>query len=77
MTLKLAPDVTLLETVTCLDLDAERVLTGAAGQLAHVVLVGTGHDGAFYFASNKTDGPECLWLLEMAKLRLLQVTDQA
>jgi hypothetical protein len=72
--LKLAPNVTVMSTVTCLDLDAERVLAGAAGQLAHVVVCGFDHEGQFYFASNKSDGPECLWVLEQAKLKLLQVT---
>lgn len=71
--LTLAPNVTPIGCVTCLDIDCERVLAGAAGELAHVIIVGYKHDGEFYFASNKSDGPECLWALEQAKMRLLEI----
>lgn len=77
MTLKLAPNVAILPVITCLDLDVQRVLDGAsASLLEHVVIVGTTQEGDFYFASNKSDGPECLWALEQAKLRLLQATHE-
>lgn len=69
--LKLAP-VTVLPVITRLDLDAERVLQQAAEKLAEVVIVGYDHDGQFYFASNKADGGTVLWLLEKAKLQLLE-----
>lgn len=72
--LKMAAPVTILPVVTCLDIAVQRVLDGAAEALLdHVVVVGTTQAGDFYFASNKSSGPECLWLLEQAKLKLLNV----
>lgn len=71
--LKLAP-VTILPVVTTLDTDAERVLSAAQGNLQTVIVVGYDHDGEFYFASNKSDGPEVLWALEQAKLKLLSIS---
>lgn len=72
--LKLAENVTVLDTVTSLDLDTERVLAAAQGKLKEVVLIGYDHDGEFYFASNKASGPQVLWALEQAKLKLLKVS---
>lgn len=71
--LKLAPVIDL-PCVTSLNLDADRVISKAVGQLAQVVIVGYDRDGDFYFASSVADGPEVLWALEQAKLRLLNVS---
>lgn len=72
--LKLADNVTVLETVTSHNLPVERVLAGAAAaNLSNVIIVGYDADGEFYFASSNPDGPSCLWDLEMAKKKLLEV----
>lgn len=72
--LTLAPVVTL-GCATCLDIDSQRVLNGALeAELSEVVVVGYDKDGEFYFASSKADGPNILWALEMAKLKLLKIT---
>jgi hypothetical protein len=70
--LKLAPVIDL-PCVTSLNLDADKVISKAAGKLTQVVIVGYDRDGEFYFASSVADGPEVLWALEQAKLKLLNI----
>jgi len=62
--------------VTRLDLPADRIITAAQGNLEDVVIVGWDLNGDFYFGSSKADGAEVLWLLEIAKKKLLEVGDQ-
>lgn len=69
--LKLAP-VTVLPVATVLDIDAERVLTGAAGELATAIVIGYHHDGSLYFASSITDPAAVLWAIEKAKAVLMR-----
>lgn len=59
--------------ITRLDLDPERVLEAARGQLTGVVIMGYARDGSEYFASSYADGGDVLWLLERSKLKLLTV----
>lgn len=78
MTLKLADNVVVLETVTTISLPVERVIAGAtAANLTSVIVVGYDEAGEFYFASSAPDGPNVLWDLEMAKKKLLEVADGA
>ena len=60
--------------VTYLDIPTERILRRAqeAG-LSTAVVVGWAADGGFYFASSAADGGDVLWLLELAKKKLLEV----
>jgi len=70
-------EVVVLDLVTRLDLPPERVLNGALGEnLKRVVVVGEYDDGTEYFASSVADGPDVLWALERAKLKLLRLADQ-
>lgn len=67
------PDnLVFLPVVTRLDCPPERVLEAAVGAVDRVVVIGWQPDGGFYFASSIADGPEVLWLLEMARIRLMQ-----
>jgi hypothetical protein len=67
-------DVVELDVVTSLDLPPERILNKALEKdLAGVIVVGTDKDGEFYFASSYAAGPEVLWLLEGAKMKLLKI----
>lgn len=59
--------------ITTLDIDPERVLKAAIGQLESVIIIGITKDGEEYFASSVANGPSVLWDLERAKLKLLQV----
>ena len=65
-----------LDNITSLDIPVERVLRKADdANLSMVVVIGYDQDGEEYFASSVAGGPEVLWALERAKLRLLRVVD--
>jgi hypothetical protein len=67
-------DVIPLGNITRLDLPTERVLDGAKGRCTDgVVVLGFDDDGDFYFASSIADGGSVIWLMEMAKKKLLEV----
>lgn len=71
--MKIVTNVIPLPVITTLDLDAERVLEGAINStLQSCIVLGYDADGEFYFASTMADGGEVLWLLEMAKLKLMK-----
>ena len=69
----MADNVVLFNGITSLDLPADRVLESMPKDLSSVVIVGYDAEGEFYFASSIAGGPETLWLLEQAKLALLNV----
>lgn len=73
MTLKLAP-VTVLETVTSLNIPTQRVLQGALdAELLSAIVIGYDKGGEFYFASTQADGGDVLWLMELAKFKLMGI----
>lgn len=64
-------------TITTLDVPVEKVIQAAIdADLQDIVIVGFRYDGSEYFASSAADGGAVLWLLERAKLRLLQTVDE-
>lgn len=58
--------------ITTLDIDPDRVLQKAVGQLQGVVVIGFDHEGEFYGASSYADGGNAIWLLEVCKKRILE-----
>jgi hypothetical protein len=63
--------------ITKLDLPAERIISGAAeANLGTVVIIGFDGEGDFFFSSNKADGGEVLWLMELARKKLMEIGDQ-
>lgn len=72
----MADNVVDFNGITKLDLDPDRVLQKAIGELDRVVIVGYHKDGSEYFASSVADGSDVNWLLDRCKLRLLQIVDQ-
>jgi len=56
-----------------LDFDPDEALTGAVGLLKEVVIVGYEADGSLYFASNRANAPDVLWLLKQAEQILLDI----
>ena len=50
----------------------DKVLDKAKEQLKKVVVIGVTMDGEFYFASSHSDGGDVIWLLEVAKTRILR-----
>lgn len=74
--MKLVDNVTPLPVITRLDIDAERVLKAAIDStlyLQKVVVLGYDAEGEFYFASSIADGGTVLWLMEVAKKKLLEI----
>lgn len=70
----MSENVVEFDGVTRLDTPPTKVLAKAAGKaLQEVVVIGFGKDGDFYFASSKPDGPSVLWVMELAKKKLLEV----
>jgi len=70
----MADNVIPLGNITRLNLPTERVMDECKGHCSDgVVIIGYDDDGDFYFASSIADGGSVLWLLEQAKLKLLQV----
>jgi len=67
-------EVIELNTITYLDIPAERVLNSALKKdLESAVVLGYDKEGNFYFASSIANGPDVLWLMEKLKLELLTV----
>jgi len=60
--------------ITSLDLPPDRVLEGAMGKLEGVVILGYDKDGDEFFSSTYADGGTVMWLLERAKMRVMEVT---
>ncbi len=60
--------------VTKLDIPTSRILSKASdAELQSCVVIGYSGDGSFYFASSVADGGTVVWLLELAKKKLLEV----
>jgi coenzyme F420-reducing hydrogenase delta subunit len=66
-----------LPCITRLDIDPQRVLTAAleAG-LEGVFVMGYTKEGEVYFASSYADGGTVMWLMELAKARLLKIAGE-
>lgn len=64
-------EVVYLDVVTKLDLPSDRVRENIPKDMDSLVVIGFDSEGEFYFASNKADGGDVLWLLEKAKKCLL------
>ena len=72
--MKLVENVSILPVLTRLDVPCERLLTAALeSTLQRVIIIGTDAEGEFYFASSMADGGDCLWWLEIAKKKLLEI----
>lgn len=73
----MSDNIVILNMVTNLDIPVERVITGATeADLEQVIILGFDKDGAEYFASSVADGAQCLWLMERAKKKLLDIVDE-
>lgn len=70
-------DVVEAPFITKLDIPTERILrkAGEAG-LERVLLIGEDKDGEIYFASSFGDGGHALWLMEIAKVRLMKISGE-
>lgn len=66
-------NVVLFRGLTTLRLPADLVLDNTPRTLKAVTIIGYDENDEFYFSSSEPGGPEVLWQLEQAKLRLLNV----
>lgn len=61
-------NIVVLDTITRLDIPAERVLNQALERdLEQVVILGYDKEGGEYMCSSMASGPEIIWLLERLK----------
>jgi hypothetical protein len=68
-------NVVILPVVTSLSLPPERILNAALeADLDTVLVLGYDKAGNFYFAGSEASGPENVWLCEMGKHKLIQIT---
>lgn len=66
-------NVVILSVPTRLDLPAERVLKAALdADIKTAVVIGWDANDDFYFASSAGDGGDVLWLLEVARKKLME-----
>lgn len=68
--------VLMFNGVTAHELPPDRVLGAAVGQLKNVLVIGYAEDDSFYFAGSDPSGPWNLWLLEVAKKKLIEITGE-
>ncbi len=69
-------DLLTFDGVSRLDLPPERILQCALdAKLDSAVVIGYDADGDFYFASTHADGGDVLWLMELAKKKLLELSE--
>ena len=70
-------NVVRLQTVTTLDLNPDDVLRESVGLYPGGVFVcGWDESGAVQFSSSLADGGSILWLMEIAKVRLMKVAGE-
>lgn len=66
--------VLMFNGITRLDIPVDRIISNAKkAKLDEIVVLGFGKDGDFYFGASKADGGDILWLLELAKRRLMEI----
>jgi hypothetical protein len=70
-------NVVRLDVVTRLDLQPDDVLTEAIGQYpGGVFIAGYDDDGHVQIASSIADGGTILWMMEVAKMRLMAIAGE-
>jgi hypothetical protein len=57
---------------TTLDSNPDRVLAKLQGELSSVVVIGETKDGHTFMASSLASAPDVLWLIECARLMVLE-----
>lgn len=62
-----------LNIPTLCDIPPERILSKAIeANLVDVVVIGSDKDGELYFAGSMADAGHVLWLMELAKMALME-----
>lgn len=72
----MSADIVELKCVTSLEIPPDRILNRAIESgLKSVIIIGETEDGQEYFCSSIANGPDVVWQIERAKLRLLRTVD--
>lgn len=72
----MSDDVTILQTVTSLQLPVSRVITGALeAKVEDLVLIGIDENGEFYMATNTPSVADALLYLRKAEHKILESVD--
>ena len=72
----MSDNVIPLNNITTLNIPVDRILDEAKEHIPqHAIIIGWDNDGHLYLASSVADGPECLWLLELAKTALMEIAE--
>jgi hypothetical protein len=67
-------NIVIFPGITPLSFEPSVILNGAIKEnLESVVVLGWDKDGGFFFSSSVSGGPEILWLLELAKSKLMNI----
>ena len=65
------------QVITDQRVPVKNILLGAdKAKLKETIVIGWDEEGEFYFASSEADGANCLWLLEKAKMELLNISTE-
>jgi hypothetical protein len=66
-------EVITFRGISRLDLDPDRTLEKTKGKLSNFVIIGWEKDAPheFFFSSTMADGGDVLWLMELAKHKLI------
>lgn len=62
--------------VTKLDLDPDTLLENSKGQVEQFIILGYDKDGEFWFRSTMGSGGDVMWLMEVAKIKLLKIAGE-
>lgn len=63
--------IKLVQNVAVIDHGADAALDRAAGKLNKVFILGLDKENNFYFDNNQPDAGELLWLMEVAKRKMM------
>lgn len=72
----LPSNVKFFTGVTPKDFEPDIMLQGAMGECSWVVIIGEDKNGNEFFSASKSSGPEILWAIERAKMKLLSIDDE-
>jgi hypothetical protein len=67
--------ISIIPLATSESYSPDVILEVAKEQLDAVIVIGYTKEGKRYFASSTADGPEVVWMMEKAKLDLLNIGD--
>lgn len=71
------PDnILIFSGITRHDMPPAVMLDNVPRDLASVLVLGWTAEGELFFSSSMSDGGNCLWLMEKAKRKLMEITEE-